>query len=107
MTVTFVLNPVGYIRGIAPTLEPTEAWLAKQVMARVRVRIRVGAGVSFRAAVRVKARVGRVAVTAKLIVDPPRPELKESLLDGVNHSVVCVARRAGIATRLLLWIRAA
>ena len=40
----------------------------------------MGAGVSFRAAVRVKARVGRVAVTAKLIVDPPRPELTESPL---------------------------
>ena len=70
-------------------------------MARVRVRSRVGAGVRFRAAVRVKLRVWRVAVTAELIVDPLRPERMESLLDDVNHTVVCVARRAGIATRLL------
>ena len=89
------------MRGIAITLEPTEAWLAKQIVARVRVRIRVGAGVRFRAAVRVKLRVWRVAVTAELIVDPPRPERKESVLDGDNHTVVCVARRVGIATRLL------
>ena len=48
-----------------------------------------------------------MAVTAELVVHAPRPELTESLIDGVNHAGVYVACRISMATRNRIWILAA